>query len=103
MTLRKPRRETESTHSEAPLGNSRCRASWNSGLPASSSRLRQYSGPVFPACSICARTESRSSLPFLLGQTPSRLTILFCSSIFGDLFAQRFFRPFGADFIGDTC
>ena len=30
MTLRNPRRETESTHSEAPLGNSRCRASWKS-------------------------------------------------------------------------
>ena len=30
ITLRNPRRETESTHSEAPLGNSRCRASWKS-------------------------------------------------------------------------
>src|ERR1022692_805915 len=74
MTLRKPRRETESTHSEAPLGNSRCSASWKAGLPASSSRLRQYSGPAFSfAASICARTDSRSRLPFLLGQTSSRL------------------------------
>ena len=47
MTFRNPRRETESTHSDAPLGNSRCRASWKSALPASSSRLRQYSGPAF--------------------------------------------------------
>src|SRR5271169_1281276 len=46
ITFRKPRRETESTHSEAPLGNSRCSASWKAGLPASSSRLRQYSGPA---------------------------------------------------------
>ena len=75
ITFRKPRRETESTHSEAPLGNSRCSASWKAGLPASSSRLRQYSGPVIFAlghCSISARRESRSSLPFLLGQTSSR-------------------------------
>ena len=28
ITFRKPRRETESTHSEAPLGNSRCSISW---------------------------------------------------------------------------
>src|SRR5580658_3991800 len=53
MTFRKPRRETESIHSEAPLGNSRCRAVWKSSLPTSSSRLRQYSGPVFSAAS-CA-------------------------------------------------
>src|SRR6202040_4096407 len=74
ITLRKPRRETESTHSEAPFGNSRCRASWKAGLPASSSRLRQYSGPVFSLASlIWSRGESRSSLPFLVGQTSSRL------------------------------
>src|SRR5580700_2279035 len=88
ITLRKPRRETESTHSDAPLGNSRCRASWNAGLPASSSRLRQYSGPALSllfASLICARRESRSSLPFLLGQTSSFLfcnPTLVCSSIF---------------------
>src|SRR5580700_8106144 len=87
ITLRKPRRETESTHSDAPLGNSRCKASWNAGLPASSSRLRQYSGPDFSAAScataasICSRTESRSSLPFLPGQTSSGFAILLCSSI----------------------
>ena len=51
MTFRNPRRETESSHSEAPLGNSRCRASLNSSLPASSSSERQYSGPVFSRAS----------------------------------------------------
>src|SRR5271166_645269 len=86
ITFRKPRRETESTHSEAPLGNSRCSASWKAGLPASSSRLRQYSGPaLWLASSICARSESRSSLPFLLGQKSSRLAILLCSSILSPL------------------
>src|SRR5580700_9790014 len=86
ITFRKPRRETESTHSDAPLGNSRCRASWKAGLPASSSRLRQYSGPDFSFASlICARSESRSSLPFLVGQASSRLAILLCSSILSPL------------------
>src|SRR5271169_5102762 len=86
ITFRKPRRETESTHSEAPLGNSRCRASWKAGLPASSSRLRQYSGPAFSLASlICARRDSRSSLPFVLGQTSSRLSVLFRSSILSPL------------------
>src|ERR1700747_3289558 len=46
INCRNPRRDTESTHSDAPLGNSRCNISWNSGVPASSSRLRQYSGPL---------------------------------------------------------
>src|SRR6267154_511656 len=83
ITFRKPRRETESTHSDAPLGNSRCSASWNAGLPASSSRLRQYSGPALSlASSICARRESTSSLPFLEGQTSSRLARPSSSSIF---------------------
>ena len=40
-----PRRETASAHSDAPLGNSRCIISRKSSLPASSSRLRQNSGP----------------------------------------------------------
>ena len=48
INFRNPRRETESSHSDAPLGNSRCIISWNSALPASSSRLRQYSGPWSP-------------------------------------------------------
>src|ERR1700692_2352376 len=86
ITFRKPRRETESTHSEAPLGNSRCSASWKAGLPASSSRLRQSAGPAFSLASlIWERRESRSSLPFFEGQTSSRLSILFCSSILSPL------------------
>src|SRR5579864_7264513 len=78
ITLRNPRREALSSHSEAPLGNSRCRASWNAGLPASSSSERQYSGPVFSAAScavaksIFSRTEFRSSVDFLPGQMSSR-------------------------------
>ena len=84
MTLRNPRRETESTHSEAPFGNSRCSASWKSSLPASSSRLRQYSGPVFSAASwavaasILSRTAFRSNAPFLPGQTSSWCRRLIC-------------------------
>lgn len=46
INWRNPRRETESSHSDAPLGNSRCIISRNSSEPASSSRLRQYSGPL---------------------------------------------------------
>ena len=80
ISLRKPRRETESSHSDAPLGNSRCSISWKSALPASSSRLRQYSGPLVSA--MRARAASRSSVPFLLGQTSSRRGLVFCSSIF---------------------
>src|ERR1700757_767067 len=78
MTLRNPRREALSSHSEAPLGNSRWRASWKAGLPASSSSERQYSGPVFSAlscavaASILSRTVPRSS--FLVGQMSSSLT-----------------------------
>src|SRR3974390_235312 len=77
ISCRKPRRETESSHSDAPLGNSRCIISWNSGEPASSSRLRQYSGPCASA-SFCS-TVARSS--FLPGQTSSRFVLL-ASSIF---------------------
>src|SRR5260370_28207741 len=73
INRRNPRRETESSHSEAPLGNSRCSMSWNSGDPASSSRLRQYSGP-FVSFS-CRSTAAR--LSFLLGQTSSRFDLSF--------------------------
>src|SRR5579862_1049531 len=94
ITLRNPRREALSSHSEAPLGNSRCKASWKAGLPASSSSERQYSGPALSflgkaascaaAASIFSRTTARSS--FLLGQTSSRVLIwinppLFFSSL----------------------
>src|SRR5579862_898293 len=86
ITFRNPRRETVSSHSEAPLGNSRCRASWKSSLPASSSSERQYSGPVFLAAScavaksIFSRTAVRSS--FFEGQTSSRFLIWTRPSIF---------------------
>src|SRR6516225_7502076 len=72
ISWRKPRRETESTHSEAPLGNSRPSISRNSGVPASSSRLRQNSGPV--VCRIWVSTMARSSV--WPGQTPWRLDFL---------------------------
>src|SRR6266853_4033792 len=73
INWRNPRRETESIHSEAPLGNSRCSMSWNSGDPASSSRLRQYSGPFVSVS--CRSTSAR--LSFLLGQTSSRFDLSF--------------------------
>ena len=47
-TLRNPRRDTGSIHSDL-LGNSRCTISPNSGVSANSSRLRQYFLPVLPA------------------------------------------------------
>src|SRR5437660_12478553 len=80
ISLRKPRRETASIHSDAPLGNSRCIISRNSGLPASSSRLRQNSGPFFFSISAC--TWTRSSLSFLLGQTARILPFCFSSLIY---------------------
>ena len=85
INCRNPRRETESTHSDAPLGNSRCNISWNSGVPASSSRLRQYSGPLVwriwasnaarerptgeDPSARSGRAARRSTSSFLLGQT----------------------------------
>src|SRR5208282_2179728 len=80
INFKNPRRETSSSHSDAPLGNSRCIISLNSVLPANSSRLRQNSGPLVSA--MRARTVSRSSLSFLLGQTASWCGLPFCSSIF---------------------
>src|SRR5215813_3770662 len=80
ISLRNPRRDTPSSHSDAPLGNSRCIISRNSSLPASSSRLRQYSGPLVSA--IALRIVSRSSLFFLPGQTSSRCCLPLVSSIF---------------------
>ena len=102
MTFRNPRRETVSSHSEAPLGNSRCRASWNASLPASSSSERQYSGPVFSArrglsaASIRSRTTLRSSF---LGRTDvlARCAVIFVFDRHSK-FAAAFFRPSGAFF-----
>src|SRR5580698_1002205 len=87
IVFRNPRREKSSSHSEAPLGNSRCIISWNSSLPANSSRPRQYSGPVVSA--ICSLTVARSSCLRLVGQTsaptaPAALiptSFVFCSSM----------------------
>src|SRR5205823_13102103 len=64
----------------APLGDSRCNSSRNSSLPPSSSRLRQYSGPV--VCSISAFTAARSSCFFFPGQTSGPPGFLLFSSIF---------------------
>src|SRR5580704_10590076 len=105
MTLRNPRRETESSHSDAPLGNSRCSASLNSSLPASSSSERQYSGPVFSraswavAASMRSRTTLRSS--FFEGQTSSRFLIWISPPLFFSSFMltdESFFRPYGTFF-----
>ena len=49
ISFRKPRRPTGSSHSDAFCGNSRCRNSLNSGVSATSSRLRQYSRPRVPS------------------------------------------------------
>src|SRR5438270_5447319 len=59
MTLRKLRREKSSVHSEAWRGNSRCSISWKPSVFDSSSRLRQYVGPV--ALVSASRTFASSS------------------------------------------
>src|SRR4051812_24471324 len=59
--LKKLRRSSPSSHSEAPSGNSRCSISRNCGVSATSSRLRQYCCPL-PTRSL-ARTASRSTRP----------------------------------------
>src|SRR5579863_7201459 len=84
MSFMNPRRETPSSHSEAPLGNSRCIISRNSSLPANSSRLRQNSGPLVSATT--ASAVARSSDFFLLGQTSS----LCCIPSFSAIFISRF-------------
>src|SRR5215475_3885526 len=78
ISSRKPRRETASIHSDAPLGNSRCIISRNSGLPASSSRLRQNSGAFLFSISALSWT----SLSFLPGQTSSLCALPLCFSSF---------------------
>src|SRR5437588_501275 len=79
INFRNPRRDTESSHSDAPSGNSRRSMSRNSSLPVSSSRLRQYSGPLVSA--ILARTLAKSSLFFFPGPTSSRGCLLLFFSI----------------------
>ena len=55
INLRNERRPTGSSHSVAFCGNSRWRYSWNSGVSATASRLRQYVLPPVP------RTRARIS------------------------------------------
>src|SRR6266403_4244460 len=83
IVFRNPRRENASSHSDAPLGNSLCIISRNSPLPASSSRLRQYSGPV--VSSICSFTVCRSSCLRFPGQTSGPPCCLLFSSIFSSV------------------
>src|SRR5215813_7132374 len=87
INCRKPRRDNPSSHSEAPLGNSRCSISWNSSLPASSSKLRQYCGPFVSAIFAC--TVARSSFVFLLGQTSGPAGFPFLSSVFINVELQK--------------
>src|SRR5580765_8149883 len=70
-SLRKPRRETGSTHSEAWRGNSRSSSSPNAFWSESSSKVRQYFGPVAPASFL--RTASSSRLAGLTWSAEIRL------------------------------
>src|SRR6266545_2644473 len=68
MIFMKSRREVPSpVHSEACRGNSRCSISSNSGVPASSSSVRQYFGPF--ASDSFSRTSASSSFSLFPGQT----------------------------------
>src|ERR1700722_18909423 len=64
LSLKNLRRLSGSSHSDAPLGNSRCTSSSNARLPASSWRLRQW-----PDLLVC-------TLPFITGGTCSSLSVL---------------------------
>src|SRR5579859_600452 len=68
-SFKKLRRETGSTHSEAWRGNSRSSRSPKACSSASSSRVRQYFGPLTPASFF--RTESRSRLAGLISVAES--------------------------------
>src|SRR5580765_4908297 len=70
-SLRKPRRETGSTHSEAWRGNSRSSSSPNAFWSESSSKVRQYFGPVASASFL--RTASSSRLAGLIWSAEIRL------------------------------
>src|SRR5579871_4867242 len=70
-SLRKPRRETGSTHSEACRGNSRSSSSPNAFWSASSSKVRQYFGPLASASFL--RTVSSSMLAGLIWSAEIRL------------------------------
>src|SRR5215467_6532156 len=70
-SLRKPRRETGSTHSEAWRGNSRSSSSPKAFWSASSSKVRQYFGPLASASFL--RTASSSMLAGLIWLAEIRL------------------------------
>src|SRR5438445_5326324 len=70
-SLRKPRRETGSTHSEAWRGNSRWSSSPKASWSASSSKVRQYFGPLASASLL--RTVSSSMLAGLISLVEIRL------------------------------
>ena len=77
MIFMKSRRELLSVHSEACLGNSRCSISSNSGVCASSSRVRQYCGPR--ASLSFSRTSANSSAGgrrAVVGPYPSPLQLV---------------------------
>src|SRR5215471_18319332 len=71
ISFMKSRRDVPSGQTEASLGNSRCTISIKPSVCASSSRLRQYCGPLLARDSL-SRTSASSSL---LGHTASD----FCS------------------------
>ena len=93
MTLRNPRRETESTHSEAPLGNSRCRACFEFfGAGEFFERAPVFGAGFFaPSCAMAAsmrsRTVARSSV--FEGQTSSRFLIWIRPAVFFSSFVMR--------------
>ena len=66
ISFRKPRRPTGSFHSEALAGNSRWRNSWNSGVSATASRLRQYCGPLAASSRARMAFEIRGSALIVL-------------------------------------
>src|SRR6476659_1060493 len=70
-SLRKLRRETGSTHYEAWRGNSRCNSSPKASWFASSSKVRQYFGPLASASFL--RTASSSMLAGLISLAEIRL------------------------------
>src|SRR5690242_13347986 len=94
-SFKNPRRDTGSSHSLAPFGNSRCNSCWNSGSPDSSCRLRQYSSPSEPASNSRAATKSFFPSFFVPGQTSSvdaffaSGSMCLCFSYFTNVLGER--------------
>src|SRR6185437_372049 len=84
-SFRNPRRETGSSHSPAPRGNSRCKSSPNAGWSASSCSVLQYLGPLEPASFL--RTVSSSRLAGLISPGEIRSG---CESVLFDIRFQFF-------------